>query len=426
MKSKLKELIENKKVLVLGYGREGISTFALLREIGGYICLDVADLKEDIELPQNHNLISGANYEESLNNYDIVFKSAGIELKNDIKSYTCKITSQVDEFINIYHKQVIGITGTKGKSTVSSLLYHILKNSNKDVILAGNIGIPVFNMIEEINKDTIIILELSCHQLEYLKTSPHIAVFLNIYEDHLERYKTMERYFNAKANIYKHQKEEDKIYCGENVLNKIKTNAQIYLITKKDIGVNSLEDIQGVKIFGDNNFLNTCFVYNIVKNFKISDEEFYTNLKTFKGLPHRLEYFATINDVEYFDDSISTTVESTISAIESVKNIKTIIIGGMDRGINYDNLITYILKSNLDNVLCMYDSGKKIYDVLQKENTNINIKYFNTLQKTASYAKKICKPNTACVLSPAAASYGVFKNFEERGDIFQKLIKENN
>ncbi len=413
----IKNLIDNKKVLILGYGREGKSTYNLLKKIGTYQELAIADQKEITDIVEK--VIFGDDYLECLDNYDIVIKSPGVALPQDVSAYKCRITSQIELFVTEYREKIIGITGTKGKSTTSSLLYHILKKNNIKTLFAGNIGKPVFDIIDEIEEDTTIVIELSVHQLEYLKVSPHQALFLNIYEDHLERYNTLENYRNIKENIYRYQKADDFLYCLEeykptNISSNIKViNNKLPFADFKEIGFKGLQ--------GKHNLVNISFVYEVARKYNISDESFIKALITYVGLPHRLEYIGTKSKVDYYDDSISTTVESTINAMESIENAKIILLGGMDRGIDYTKLITYLKTKDLDYIITMYDSGKRIYQLLEEAKVP-NIKYIETLEKTVSFVLENAKENTACILSPASASYGYFKDFEERGDKYKMYI----
>ena len=207
MLEKIRQTVENKKVLVLGLGREGRSSLRMIRKAGGYKELAVAD-QNPVEVKESGEekipVISGTHYmdKELLDSYDIVFKTPGIVLPEKIENYKCQFVSQTGLFISKFRSQIVGITGTKGKSTTSTLLYHVLKENGEDVVLAGNIGIPVFDIAEDITVGEVIVLELSCHQLEYITVSPHIAVLLNLYEEHLDHYGTMAAYVRAKQNIY--------------------------------------------------------------------------------------------------------------------------------------------------------------------------------------------------------------------------------
>ena len=204
----IKEQTDGKTVCILGFGREGKSTYKILKKYCSPASIAIADLnpvdRSANELPDDVKLICGEDYQKSLDDFDMVFKSPGIVLEKQPEELKCEITSETQIFFSVYREQIIGITGTKGKSTVTSLIYHILRESGKDCRIAGNIGIPVFDIAEDISEETIIVCELSCHQLEYMTVSPAKAVFLNLFEEHLDHYGTLENYYNAKKNIYLH------------------------------------------------------------------------------------------------------------------------------------------------------------------------------------------------------------------------------
>ena len=425
---KFKDDLENKKIAIWGLGKEGISTLQFIqnnnikcKEIG---ILDTKDLPE----------IEGTkklNKTEELNKYDLIFKSPGI-VADKSKIDIDKLTSQTEEFIKILSEQIIGITGTKGKSTTSSLTYTILKNYYPNTVLVGNIGIPCFNAINEIDEDTKIVFELSCHQLEFIRYSPHIAVILDLYPDHLDHYKTFENYINAKLNINKFQKDEDilifgetcKKYINSTINNNICINDYIKnrTITINDKKIEILEN--ETNLMGEHNFFDIAVSYYICSEvYKISNEEFKTALKKFKGLAHRLEYVTTKDNVAYYDDSISTIGETTIEGIKALKKVNTLILGGMDRKIDYSNLEDFILdESNLENLILMPDTGTRIYKELEEKGNTKKCYLVDDLEEAVKKAKEVTKKDTICLFSPAAASYGFFKNFEERGNKFKELL----
>lgn len=425
---KFKDDLENKKIAIWGLGKEGISTLQFIqnnnikcKEIG---ILDTKDLPE----------IEGTkklNKTEELNKYDLIFKSPGI-VADKSKIDIDKLTSQTEEFIKILSEQIIGITGTKGKSTTSSLTYTILKNYYPNTVLVGNIGIPCFNAINEIDEDTKIVFELSCHQLEFIRYSPHIAVILDLYPDHLDHYKTFENYINAKLNINKFQKDEDilifgetcKKYINSTINNNICINDYIKnrTITINDKKIEILEN--ETNLMGEHNFFDIAVSYYICSEvYKISNEEFKTALKKFKGLAHRLEYVTTKDNVAYYDDSISTIGETTIEGIKALKKVNTLILGGMDRIIDYSNLEDFILdEPNLENLILMPDTGTRIYKELGEKGNTKKCYLVDNLEEAVKKAKEVTKKDTICLFSPAAASYGFFKNFEERGNKFKELL----
>ncbi len=423
MLNRIADLIKDKKVLILGFGREGRSTFSLINRVGGFRELAIADQKapEDVSGLKIH---SGEGYLDCLNDYDVVFKSPGVVLPQT--DYSCVLTSQVELFLEKYSRQVIGITGTKGKSTVSSLMYHVLSENGVPCLFAGNIGLPVFEIVPEIRPETVVVLELSCHQLEYCRYSPELALLLNLYEDHLDHYGTMEKYVRAKKNIYLNQRPLDLLLCIDEVRPaKEESVSRTVAVTSDVLPFRSFSEVEGARLRGEHNLLNCAFVYTVAKTFGISGEEFISSLKTFSPLRHRLELIGEKDGVEYFDDSISTTVESAISAMESVANASTILLGGMDRGIEYDKLVSYLRSKPIKNVICMYDSGRRIYDMLSEEPPEgSNLLYRDDLESAVSAAKEVTGKGEACILSPASASYGYFTNFEERGDVFKSLALE--
>ena len=427
MKETIRNLVKDKKVLILGFGREGQSSFRMISSVGGYACLDIADANAvSSDLTASHNVITGAAYLDYLDDYDVVIKSPGIVLPKDIKEYKSYITCQADLFLQVYGAQTIGITGTKGKSTTSSLLYHILKTCGKDVLFGGNIGLPIFDITEQIHPRTIIVFELSCHQLEYAKNAPSKAILLNLYEDHLDHYGTVEKYWNAKKNIYRNQGYCDFLFCNPDFLPATgDCKATVIKVKPADLPFNSFEEIDGVTLRGSHNLFNCAFVYDVCRRYDISDTDFIDSLASFKTLAHRLQFIGQLNEVDYYDDSISTTVESAINAIKAIPNAGTILLGGMDRGIDYDPLVEYLLTTRLEHIILMYDSGRVILDKLKAvapADFMDRVHYIEELADACSFAKENASKNTAVILSPAAASYGHFKNFEQRGDFFKEQI----
>ena len=381
-----------KRILIWGYGREGKSTEHFLARF----CR-----------PEKVEVFEGKREDINEDLYDYIVKSPGIIMDDD----NIKYTSQTQIFLENFRQNTVGITGTKGKSTTSALLHHVLSAAGKKTVLLGNIGAPCLDYYDQIDDDTVAVFEMSCHQLAHVTVSPHIAVFLNLYEEHLDYYKTLDRYFAAKANIAKFQTDRDFLFVGGNVP-AMPANAPIVRIDFNDIPDYNL------KIFGNHNNYNAHFVYTIAHNvFGIEDGIIRSALSDFTALTHRLQLVGSINGVDYIDDSISTIPNATIQALDSVPNAKTVLIGGMDRGINYDILIEYINQHTEYNYIFSYDSGRRIFDSI---NHTDNCYYRENLEEAVKLAASVTKSGEAILLSPAAASYGYFKNFEERGDAFKK------
>lgn len=392
----IKDAVEGKRILIWGYGREGKSSEHYLKEYCNCASIEIYE-----------GAIDGIDEEK----YDLILKSPGIVMDGDSPKYS----SQTELFLGQYRNQVIGITGTKGKSTTSAMTAHVLRDcTGKNVILLGNIGLPCMDYCSDITEDTIIVFEMSCHQLKHTKVSPHISVFLNLFEEHLDYYKTMEAYFTAKSHIAAYQTGEDYYFCGENVPD-FKTDAQKTVIDKSGISENEL------MIFGEHNQLNAKFVRTIAENvFDCKKEDVTESLKSFTGLPHRLQSVGEFCGIKWYDDSISTIPEAAISALESIPDIHTILIGGMDRGISYEILENYMKSHKEFQYICMYETGKRIADEIGSlDNMIVTGDLYEAIEKAVELTPK----GSGCVMSPAAASYGYFKNFEERGEKFCEKIK---
>lgn len=454
MRETIHRLVDGKSVAILGFGREGRATFPWLLNEGGIKSLAIVD-RNPVTLPgdtpdsvkDSIRIITGEQYQKCLNEFDVVFKSPGIVLEEEKSHYTCKIVSQMDVFFETYRNQIIGITGTKGKSTTTTLLYHVLKNAGKKALLAGNIGIPVFDIAEDIDKDTLLVVELSCHQLEYAVTSPHIGALLNIHEEHLDHYGTMEKYTAAKENIYRNQTEGDVLFCEQNIAPK---NGLMKVVTVAAEGIGGDESadvfvkdetirvnrdtenevynipVDEIELMGQHNYYDIAYVYSISRMLGLSQEEIEDGLKSYIPLPHRLQKIGVVNGVTFYDDSISTIDETTIQALKTLKNADSVIIGGMDRGISYDSLEKYLSTSTVSHIILMEETGKRIYNEIEKNYPDFKNKeriiLVDHLADAVKMAKKVTAEGKACVMSPAAASYGIFKNFEERGEEFKKLV----
>lgn len=402
----IREQVKDKRVLIWGYGREGKSSEKYLNEYCE--CKTVSVFEGKVE-------------EINRNEYDIILKSPGIILDDDDPIFS----SQTELFLEEFGAQVIGITGTKGKSTTSAMMAHVLEAcTGRPVILLGNIGLPCFDYCSEIASDTIIVFEMSCHQLKHNQVSPHVGIFLNLFEEHLDYYGTMEAYFKAKSNVAAHMSTNDYYFCGENVPG-FETAAKKKVITKADIVPVSL------RIYGEHNMLNAAFVRVVAKEvYSCEDDAIDLAMMDFQGLPHRLQSIGKYVGINWYDDSISTIPEAAISAIESLPNIKTILIGGMDRGISYDILVKYMTENKSVQYICMYESGDRILNELtaylaeKGQKLPGYIYRVPDLESAVHLAADITPEGMGCVLSPAAASYGYFKNFEERGEVFAGYVKE--
>ena len=394
MTMKITDALKDKRILIWGYGREGKSTETFIKDHVEVRSLEVYEGERD-----------GFDIEK----YDLVIKSPGIPYFSDDPRFT----SQTVLFLNEFRDRTIGITGTKGKSTTSALMYEAIRAAGKKVILLGNIGRPCLDWYDEIEKDTFIVFELSCHQLAKLEKAPKYAIFLNLFEEHLDYYGTLDRYFKAKANITLCQEPGDVVLLGENVP-ELKTKAEKHIINK-------LNQDYTLQIPGAHNKLNAEFVRTMTVDILGLDlGKVIEGMENFKGLDHRLQFVTKTGNVSFYDDSISTIPEAAISAAGSVPDTRTMLIGGKDRGIDYSKLVAFIKSRKDINFILMYATGERIFS---ETGALPNVIKVTDLDEAVKTAKQITKDG-AVLLSPAAASYGYFKNFEERGDRFKELVRE--
>ncbi|MBR5371298.1 MAG: UDP-N-acetylmuramoyl-L-alanine--D-glutamate ligase [Oscillospiraceae bacterium] len=437
----LREWTEGKRILLLGFGREGRSVCKRLQQIGGYAALGIADQNPVNDAPEDAKLHIGDDYQAAMQEYDIVFKSPGIVLKEEYQpdKLECRVTSLTELFLTAYRDQCIGITGTKGKSTTSSLLYHVLKSAGMPAVLGGNIGIPTADLYEQIRPETVIVLEIGVHQLEYNHVSPHTAVFLNLYEEHLDHYGTFENYAYCKENIYRNQVKGDLLICGQpglpaegdcqaEVLRMALDDESADITLINDVlcyGSEYLELPETMPLTGEHNRYNCAVVFALATRLGVSPEEILHGIETFEPLPHRLSPIGTYDGIIWYDDSISTACETCIQALCSLPDTDSVLIGGMDRGISYEPLLNYLETSPVEHIILMSDSGRRIMEEAAGRPSSLRDRlYFaQDLESAVALAKGLTAPGKICLLSPAAASYNEYKNFEARGDHFQALAK---
>ncbi len=455
----IKEIDSKDNVVILGFGREGKSTYNLIRKYLPNKFLTILDgneelLNQNVFLKEDKNIkvILGDKYLDGLEHYDLIIKAPGVNFKKvKYERFEDKITSQMDLFFRYATCKTIGITGTKGKSTTTSLLYFILKELNKKVKIVGNIGIPVFDEIEYFDDDTIVVAELSCHQLKFLNASPNISILLNLYEEHLDLYRSYQDYVDAKLNIFKYQKNGDyniweidskkskeELKVNENTYeitfdqSKINSNRAVYLkedklYLKNDLGSKVVYDASKQRLLlGKHNLYNIAAAICVcdILNLDLSICE--TIINKFKPLEHRMELVGTFNGITFYNDSIATIPQATINCIKSVPNTQTIIIGGMDRGLDLSMLVNYLYNENDDIKTCIFlkDTGYNICDELEKLGCDKRLIKAKDMVDAVKSAYLYTQQGFACVLSPAAASYNTYKNFEERGKDYKKWIKE--
>ena len=445
MQEEIFRKLDGKKIAILGFGMEGKSTYKFIRKFSNctlYI-LDQKDYSNDELIKDDSNIVViSDNYLSNLDSYDIIIKAPGVVLKDiDVTSFKDKITSQLELLMEVNRKNIIGVTGTKGKSTTTTLIYEIFKNCGYDAHLLGNIGTPIFDDIDNFKDDSILVIEMSALQLEFVNVSPHVAILLNLFEEHLDHAGSVEHYYENKLNIFKYQDKLDTgiyAYDNDNVRKYIDNN-----IYKQDMVSVSLKDNTHMHIrdnyiyyknkklyditskrnlIGDANLENIMFSLAVAEVYYLPLDKVIDTINNFKPLAHRLELVGEYNGITYSDDAIATIPEACINAIKSLIKVDTLILGGMDRGINYDKFIEYLKTNSITNLICMPETGYKIADSLMTSNKRIY--KCETLEDAVSTAKKVTKKGYICLLSPAAASYNKYKNFIEKGNKFQELVKK--
>ena len=430
------DIFKNKKIAVVGEGIEGQSSFKWLKDKGA----DVTMLDEK----------QGKDYLDRLDDYDLVVRSPGIKIST-LEEFVAreKITSQIKIFFDLCPSEIIGVTGTKGKGTTSSLIYEMLIKQGFDAYLGGNIGLPPFEFLDKLNAQSKVVLELSSFQLMDLKKSPHIAVMLMITSEHLNWHSSIEEYIDAKRNIVRHQSETDfailnRDYPATNESD-IYTNGKVYHISREreaaaegsfvkdgkvwlrtEVGEIPVVDIEEILLPGKHNLENVCAAIMAAGLVGVSVENIASVLRTFKGLEHRLELVATVNGVRYYDDSFSTTPETAIAAIQAFKDPEILILGGSSKNSDFKELGEVISKSeNVKLIIGIGEEWERIKEQIGDSETPIPvIEGAKDMTTIIAAAYKLAVPGDVVLLTPACASFGMFKNYKDRGEQFKQEVNK--
>ena len=422
----LSDFFSSKKVLLLGYGREGKSSHALLNTINTHALLGVADSRTEVDLLSgNISKHLGNDYLSSIKDYDIVLKSPGIPLQEEIwTQYEDKLTSQVELFLSHYKGTCIGITGTKGKTTSTGILASICRSDRRKTHVVGNIGVPIFEVLDDINTKDTVVLELSSHQLHHCKASPPFALFLNLYQEHLDYYDSFKEYQEAKKNIFRFQDSSNIAVANEDLLPIFESTFQ-----NKNISYFNLStEVPFLRsdfshLPGDHLYSNLIGIYKIAKQLGISTDTIIEGINKFTLDTHRLEQVGKKKGITFINDSAATIPEATIAAIDTFPNTKSVIIGGFDRGVNLGILEKSVI--TLENIQFIFipETGHQIYNQLHAKGIATDrIHLAKDIAQAITIAETVTPKNSTCLFSPAAASYHKFANYQQRGDMFKELI----
>ncbi len=375
-------------------------------------------------------IVSKPNFKQ-LKNYTLVLKSPGAffspQLRKQLQKSRVSITSAMQLFLDLCPtKNTIGVTGTKGKGTTSSLIEAIVKKAGKRVWLGGNIGVAPFSFITKIKKTDWVILELSSFQLEDITSSPHISVLTNFSAEHLapadknnpNYHPCLNHYWQSKLNLLRFQKKNDVAIINKKLQKKINNKIKAKKIFFTTSSLPS-------KLPGDHNKENVAAAEAVAKVIGVSDKTIIHALKNFKGLPFRLEKITEKNNVSYYNDSFATTPSATITALKAFNNPIILIAGGADKGSDFNQLAKIIKQKTKAVILFKGTALKKLQMAIKKVAYKPgNIKIAGSMAEAMQHANSLAVRGDIILMSPACASFGLFKNYKDRGEQFNKEVRK--
>lgn len=433
------------KVAIAGYGVEGASAYKYFKSQGANITVFKERPALRSPLPPDVTLVTGKNCFAAMQGFDIVVRSPSIAPGRIVTDG--QVTSVTREFFKVCPAPIIGITGSKGKGTTASFVYHMLHNAGIRAHLAGNIGVPALDILPHVHKTDVVVLELSSFQLWDLQQSPHIAIVLMVEQEHLATahtkadvfdtsiHKDIDEYLHAKSSITRWQTSQDTtIYLPGNDLTKtiaMQGKAQKIPYTQppgahvKD-GFFVMQDhriclANELKLPGEHNKQNACAAITAAWQYTQNTQALAKALREFEGLDHRLKFVRSVNNVAYYDDSQATTPTSAIAALKAFGQPKVIILGGYDKGADFTNLAQTVALSKMRAVILIGNMRHRLHQALQKAGYQKEIVLYDEhttmaqiVQQAASYAQH----GDMVILSPACSSYDMFTSYKDRGDQF--------
>jgi UDP-N-acetylmuramoylalanine--D-glutamate ligase len=444
--------LKDKKILILGMGREGLATFKYIRKKLPDQLIGLADQDQKtidkIGDTSNTLLEFGDKYLDGLNKYDVVIKTPGLSPRTrqieQAKANGVVFTSATNLFFAEKKGKVIGVSGTKGKSTTTSLIFEILKKARLKSELIGNIGKPAIDFLKDDHEDKIYVFEMSSYQLEDFDGRLDMAVLISFFPEHLDYHQNIEKYFDAKSKLLLSVKENGVIIYNagfEKINGFIKKMSSEFLnkaidlvgyggetqyrVEENDLMVEGVKKLtlDEVRLLGAHNLENMLAASLTAKKLHIDEKYIWEALKQFQGLEHRLEYVGMFKGIHFYNDSISTTPESGIAALEAIGKgkIDCLIAGGIDRGYEFENFAKKINEFGLKAVILFPETGEKIAKNLNENIEKINV---GTMEEAVKKAYENCSAGQVCLLSPASPSYNLFVNFEDRGNQFKEMVKK--
>lgn len=424
------------KIAILGFSREGRALFSFLKKKHPKDHIFLLDKNSETKCPREATGVFGPDYLKDLTTYDIIYRSPGIPYTlpqiQAAKKKGVVISSATHLFFEqMRHRHpgvpILGITGSKGKSTTSTLVHRILKEDGKNALLAGNIGIPALDVLKKVRAGAIVVLELSSFQLEDLPYSPDIAAVTEMFPEHQDAHGSLRAYYNAKTSIARHQKKSDAIFYfpGNAVSKKIAllSPAEKIAVDEKKFTLFAPGDL---KIKGRHNFKNAVMAALIARRAGASESSIVSAVSSFAGLDHRLQFVRKLKGAEFYDDSASTNPIAMVGAIKSFPDRGVVLIaGGYDKGLDYAPLTKALTKSNVRLLILFGANKKKIAE--SAKGTGVRTVMALNLEEAVMQAHLFCLSSPAhfaIVLSPGAASFDMFKSYADRGDQFKKLVRK--
>lgn len=446
--------LKNKKVLLIGLAKTGISTIKHLNRLGAKVVVN--DIKDKEKLKDILDELSDLNnveyilgyHPENVDDIDMTVVSPGVPLDLPfilkLKAKNIEIIGEVELAYRLSRNPIfIGITGTNGKTTTTSLVGEIFKKASKDTYIVGNIGNPVIDTVDVANENSVLVTELSSFQLESVdKFKPHISAILNFTEDHLNRHHTMKAYMEAKARIFENQDSND--FCilnyDDEEVRSLSDNVKakkiffsrkkcleygIYLDEKKNIIINLGEKItllnkDELSLPGNHNLENCMAAAAIAYVSNIDIDVIRKVLKTFAGVEHRQEFVRNLNGIMFVNDSKATNPDSSIKAIQSYNRPIVLIAGGMDKQSSFDEFLD-IAKENVYALVLLGETAQKIKECAQNKGFD-NITVVKDMKEAVDASYQIAKDGDVVLLSPACASWDMYKSFEVRGIDFKDNV----